>query len=252
MKPLNVPEEAAMTCEEVIDVAAAYALGIMEPDEEAACTRHLEEPGAHRGCAQAISEARVVAARLASAVPAQAPSANVWRAIEARVGASRRAGASRWRILRELSGWFVAAAVLGFYLYGAPVDTRRRAAALESSSSGVRSAMTLLSAPGTRLHLFTGPGAARGSLILNPDQRHAAVLCDRVAPDPTRRLRLWAARGTAAPFALGPLTVDPDGVASAEIGPALFEPTLPERLLISKDPPGSEAPGEILLVAELH
>ena len=68
-------------------------------------------------------------AQLAALLPSRAPSPKVWRAIEARVRVAAPAPgdpASRGRRLWELADWFVVATVIGLYLYGSPVDPRRR------------------------------------------------------------------------------------------------------------------------------
>src|SRR5215831_11119944 len=150
-----------MTCEEFLESSAAFALGILDPTERNACALHLAQPGTHRGCVEAVSDAREVAAKLAGTLPARPPSPQLWRAIEARLGDVPHEPTGRRRVWRELAGWFVAAAVIGFYLYSAPLDSRRRAIALESSPSVVGEAMGLMTAPGTRLVVFV-PRRAEG------------------------------------------------------------------------------------------
>jgi hypothetical protein len=91
--------------------------------------------------------------------------------------------------------------------------------------------------------------AARGALIFDPSQRSAVVLVDRVTPAPAgQSLRLWAVRAPGAPPALLGGMAD---LATTEIGPALFEPTLPGELWLSNDAPGAASPGTVLLTADL-
>jgi hypothetical protein len=243
-----------MTCDEVLERAAAYALNILEPAEHEACARHLRGPGPHRGCVVAVEEARAVAASLSDRLPERAPPPELWRAIEARLGRLPREPGARRRVWRELAGWFVAAAVIGIYFYGAPIDTRRRAVALEGAPGMVRDAMTLMTAQGTRLVGFVPrrADAGRASVILNPAERRAVVLCDRTPPESARLLRVWQSRDGAAPVPLAPLTLSREGVASVQLGPALFEPTLPQSLYISADGPTAMSPTEILLAADLR
>jgi anti-sigma-K factor RskA len=243
-----------MTCEQFLEMAPAYALGIVDADERAACAEHLAASGPHRRCAESVEEARAVALALARAVPARTPSPRIWRAIEARVGDVPRDAAARRRVWRELAGWFVAAAVMGFYLYSAPVDTRRRAIALEGAPSAIRDAMTLMTTSGTRLVVFAPrhADAGRATVIMSSSERRAVVLCDQVPPEAARRLRLWGVRGEAPAVPLAPMALSDDGVATAQLGATLFEPAPPDRLIISADPPAATAPAEVLLTAELR
>jgi len=243
-----------MTCEDFLESSAAYALGILDPVEAKACARHLAQPGPHRGCPQAVNDAQAVAATLAGTLPARPPSPQLWRAIEARLGEAPRDPSARRRVWRELAGWVVAAAVIGFYLYSVPVDGRRRAVALESSPSVVRDAMGLMSEPGTRLVVFvpSRAGVGRATIIINGAERRAVVLCDRAPPASARRLRLWTVRDGASPMALSSFTLSGDGLASAQIGLALFAPRVPDRLLISADDPGAPVPTDVLMAAELR
>jgi anti-sigma-K factor RskA len=243
-----------MTCEEFLELSAAFALGILDPAERTACVGHLADPQPHRGCAIAVQEAQAVAAQLAGGVPARAPSPQLWRAIEARISDLPRDPAARRRVWRELAGWFVAAAVIGFYLYSAPAETRRQAIALEGAPSAIRDAMGLMTSPGTRLVVFAArrAEAGRATVILSPTEHRAVVLCDRVPPQAARRLRLWAVRGEAPPAPLIALTMSDDGVAMAQLGATLFEPTGPDRLVISSDGPEAAAPGDVLLTAQLR
>jgi anti-sigma-K factor RskA len=243
-----------MTCEEFLESSAAYALGVLDPGESAACVRHLGQPGPHRGCPQAVTDAQAVAASLAGTLPARPPPPQLWRAIEARLGEIPRDPGARRRVWRELAGWFVAAAVIGFYLYSVPLDGRRRAVALEGSPSVVKDAMGLMTEPGTRLVVFVPrrPGAGRATVILNAAERRAVVLCDRAPPAAAGRLRLWTARDGRPPIALESFALSEDGLAWAQVGSALFAPRLPDRLLISADDPGAPTPSDLLLIAELR
>ena len=195
-----------------------------------------------------------MAAQLAGTVPGRLPSPQLWRAIEARLGDLPRDPRARRYVWRELAGWFVAAAVIGLYLYGVPLDTRRRAIAVEGPPAMIRAAMTLMSTPGTRLYAFLPgrAGAGRATVLINADARRALVLCDRTPPAAARQLRLWTARAGGAPVGLAPLALSDEGVASVELGEVLFGPSAPDRLLISADGPTAMAPTEILLSAELR
>jgi hypothetical protein len=77
-----------------------------------------------------VAEAQVATAQLAALLPGRAPSPRAWRVIEARVRAGNQGPgdpSSRGRRLWDLADWFVVATVIGLYLYGSPLDMRRRA-----------------------------------------------------------------------------------------------------------------------------
>jgi hypothetical protein len=257
-----------MDCDEFKELAPAFALGALEELERAACAAHLasRNVAVHAGCEDALGEAQAVAGRLASLLPPRQPHSRVWDAIEdgvtrnllgkdplARAARLPRRRRPAWR---ELGGWVVAAAMLGIYLYNAPFDSARNADAALAPPPAMQRAAALLMEGGTRLRPFrasaqTGQPAARGSLILNPSLRSAVVLVDRVVLQPGLGLRLWAVRGSAPPVPLARLDATVDGMATAELGEALFQPALPDELLLSVDPPDAGAPRSVRLVARL-
>jgi hypothetical protein len=117
----------ALTCDEFKELAPAYALIALDEKERDACARHLAPGTVHRGCREVVAEAEMVAARLGNALAPRMPSAHVWAAIAARIrtGADAPAlgdEAARRRGLYHLCGFIVAAALVGLYLYNAPVD----------------------------------------------------------------------------------------------------------------------------------
>ena len=269
-----------MDCAEFKELAPAFALGALEESERAACAAHLGGGGAHDGCAGVLGEAQAVAAQLSALLPARRPRSRVWDAIEASIATRPRpvgAGPAATpgtrpaigpprpparRVWRELGGWFVAAAVTGFYLYNAPVESARKADAASASPPALTRTAELLMDGGSRHHVFHVPAGgaatqagrtARGGLVLNRAQHSAMVLVDRVVLEPGRGLRLWAVRGgaSAAPVPLTRLDTGVDGMATAELGEALFEPSLPDQLLVSIDSPDAAAPRSVVLVTEL-
>ena len=286
-----------MTCEEFLELAAAYTRGILDDGERAACVAHLAE-AEHRGCLDAVADARDISSKLVVTLPVPQPSPDVWRAIESRLGAGAArpggGGASpdggpavagavmvtptaappakaliSPRVWRELAGWFVAAAVVGFHLYNVPVDTQRQAAAGTGArrmpgdplgDSG-RAALALMVAPGTRLATFAAgrEGLGGASVMLNVGEKKAVVVARAGKVSGSEALRLWTVRGQLPPTSLGPLTPsagdsgpDADELASVSVGAALFEPSLADKLLISVDTPEASAPQAVLLSATLH
>jgi len=120
---------ARMTCDEFKEMAPAYALIALDEQERTACAQHLATGSAHRGCHEAVASAELLAARLGAALIPQRPSPEVWRAIAARLTAERGTAAlsddpARRHGLYHLCGWLLAAALVGVYLYNAPLDLR--------------------------------------------------------------------------------------------------------------------------------
>ena len=112
-----------MTCEQFTEMAPAYALAVLDETERTACARHVAQSGPHRGCQDAVAEARQVTARLAAAVPARAPSPGLWRAIEARIADVPTRAVDRRRRPRGIGRWVVPAAIIGLTLAIALVGT---------------------------------------------------------------------------------------------------------------------------------
>jgi anti-sigma-K factor RskA len=125
---------ARMTCDEFKEMAPAYVLVALDEDERSACAQHLATGFPHRGCREAVAAAELVAAQLGAALIPQRPSPQVWRSIAARLhedrGNSPVPEEARRRSLYHLCGWLVAAALVGVYLYNAPLDRRALEAAI--------------------------------------------------------------------------------------------------------------------------
>jgi anti-sigma-K factor RskA len=103
-----------MTCAEFKELAAAYALGALTPEEHAACDEHLAG-AVHEGCLEALAEATETVHALALALPPVKPRAELWSAIEAdtaRAGSTERAGGRARRGSMGAWPWLVAAAML--------------------------------------------------------------------------------------------------------------------------------------------
>ena len=130
----NVNVNARMSCDEFKELAPAYVLVALDEQERSACAHHLATAFPHRGCREAVAAAEMVAAQLGAALIPQRPSPQVWRAIAARVhedrGSSPLPEEARRRSLYHLCGWLVAAALVGVYLYNAPLDRRALEAAI--------------------------------------------------------------------------------------------------------------------------
>ena len=105
-----------MNCRTFKELVPALALDALDEGERSVCAAHLSESGPHDGCVQAESDARALAARLASALPGHrstrasgaaskiarrrswrraAPNLKPTTTVRRRAGAIRPAGASR-------------------------------------------------------------------------------------------------------------------------------------------------------------
>ena len=98
-----------MTCAEFQELAAAYALSALEPEELRAAEEHLAQ-AQHTGCIEAVRRASGATELLARSLVPQRPDERVWRAIEASLDLGRPA--ARGASGREWLGWAVAAAAL--------------------------------------------------------------------------------------------------------------------------------------------
>jgi hypothetical protein len=114
-----------MDCRTFKELVPALALDALDEAERAACAAHLAGPGPHDGCAEAESDARALAARLARALPERPVAPRVWRAIEVRAQAEQAARIADAKDdddneppprRREPAGWGVAVILLGLYL----------------------------------------------------------------------------------------------------------------------------------------
>jgi hypothetical protein len=118
----------------------------------------------------------------------------------------------------------------------------------------VPEALGLMSAAGTRVVAFSArqAGIGRATLLVNPVQRRALVVVDKLPLKSSQRLRLWGARGANDPTPLCPVSIAADGFAAADLGSYLFEPSAPDRLVLATDGPNATSPGDILLTAEMR
>ena len=246
-----------MDCRDFKDLVAALALGALDKSERADCVAHLATRGQHDGCHKAETHARALVARLADVLPDHPVKPGVWHAIEQRVTASGPPPAPtrrrpRWR---ELGGWVVAAALLALYVQKGPLRASSFADAASASPPAFEHAAALMMDQKVRRYVFRPAqgGTARGALLLAPSLRKAMILIDRVAPPrPGHGLHLWAVRGAGAPPALVTcLDAANVGIAIADLGPILFEPTLPSELLLSNDPADAASPHSVLMTANL-
>ena len=270
-----------MTCAEFKELAAALALGALDPDERARARAHLAEPIPHEGCAEALGRAEQAARLLPGALIDRPPPDRVWRWIEARLSA--RAPRRRWA---TVAGWVVAAAacVAAVLLAGRSARlrkeldaargqtattearagssddlARRCAAQLEAArkTSGLaREAVALLEQRGSRVVPFAPQPGFTGTAfaVIAPDRRRVILLSTALLPAAARDYQLWVIPPGpgAAPVPAG-LVVAAEGVALGDFqASALARGAL--ALAVSEEPKGGSptgAPTTVVLVAAL-
>ncbi|HTO99261.1 MAG TPA: anti-sigma factor [Myxococcales bacterium] len=270
-----------MTCAEFKELAGAFALDALEPEERAAAEAHLLELH-HEGCKEALQKARATAGRLASALDEPRVAERVWQRIEAGLAAPAR----RRPAWPASAGWAVAAAlaVAAFLLLRDRNRLRDEAGALKAGaeqaaaaanrsadlagrcaraldaartgSASAREAIALLERPGARVVAFTGVGKAGQSAfaVLAPDGRRALLVSTTLLPAADRDYQLWvvpAAKG-AAPAPAGLVASAANGVAVAEFDSRLLSAGA-AALAVSAEPKGGSPTGkptEVLLLAK--
>jgi anti-sigma-K factor RskA len=263
-----------MTCAELLELAGAYALGALEPDERAAMEAHLAEPGPHQGCPEAVNRALTAAAELARLLPEVRPDPAVWRAIEARSGGPprpARPGPIAWVAaaaaaaallflgvaLREVRRQRDAASRAQAEAVAAATERDRLRAevdALARASALQREALALLTRPGARLvRLDPQPGqTAQAVAVYDPGAGRAVILSSSLPPQEGKAYQLWVIRGTAPPAPAGFLQPGPGGVSAGEVDPAVVAGAPPDALAVSLEPAGgSPSPTQVLMVGRI-
>jgi len=264
-----------MTCGELRELAAACALGALEPEELAEVERHLAAPGPHHGCRDAVDRARAAAAELAYVLPEVKPPPGARSALEVRIGRPRSRRTSRMGAV----GWAAAAAAAvalvlsqvhrldarslrgdvaqarAAALAAAEERDRLRAAlrSLEGAAALQREALALLDRPGTRLVPMAPQRgeAARAVAILDGGGR-AVVTSTTMPSQPGKTYQLWVIRGASAPRPAGFMRATSDGTAAGEVDRALMRGRPPDALAVSLEPAGgSPTPTRILAVGKL-
>lgn len=272
-----------MTCAEYKELAAAYALGALEPDERDAFRRHLGEPR-HEGCAEALAQARLAAEAIAASLDPVQPPPDMWSRIEAGLGEERRATASPERGRSRVVGWLLAAAMLLVILWlgwsrrqvqgSLEQAEKERGAAAEklAQADTVRArcesdlkqaerelverteAVALLGLPSTKL-VQLGPQVPapgpRAVAIVNLDQKRGVLVADGLARKADGDYELWVIKGSEKKAA-GLLRGTDGRPLYARIDPALLAGGA-DALAVTFEPPGggSSPRGPIVILGAL-
>ena len=85
-----------MTCARFVDLASAFALDVLDDDEQQNCARHIMRTMHHIECREALASARAVMDRLAATLPATSPPPGLWTAIQSRLGLASGSSNAEW------------------------------------------------------------------------------------------------------------------------------------------------------------
>lgn len=235
-----------MNCAQFKESSWAYALGILDGDEQRAFEQHLAESIQHDGCPAELERALQTAAALGAAAPAVNPPRSAWGNIESRIGVGTRKRAAPEGLRRNWLPWalgFAAAACIVAAVTGvgyrnaliqanarltklSGVDAERQRCteelnAMRKSSEMQREALALLELPATRVvALGPPPGAktgSRGSVVFNPEEQKTMVLVSALAPALGKDYELWVIREKTAPIPAGTFKPGPDGRAIQQV-----------------------------------
>lgn len=270
-----------MTCQELKELAGAFAAGALDPEERAACEAHLQT-AAHDGCFEALAAAEdAVAAGLAGSLAPVAPDPAVWERIAAGVGGSAQVTpieARRRRPWVAMTGWVVAAAAAAAALVmwqrgagdleeargrvrqeqtrvsaGAALLDRcsKELAQVRASADAEREALAIAELPGSKLVTLAPQGEAqqRATALVHVASGRAVVMSRGLLPQAGKDYELWIIRGDQK-IAAGLLRAGQGGRLAVVVDPRLLAAGV-DAIAITLEPEGGgEQPrGPILLVS---
>lgn len=266
-----------MTCAEFKELAGAYAIGALSPDEKAACDAHLASAEAHDGCWATLRAANEAAALVALSVPPVEPSPALWASIEGKlVGKAqvpRRKASMAWL------PWLAVAALLVLVIFIGRDRTRLEEQLAASTSESRRAtterakcvddlshvkyelemqsnALLLVQQTGTKLVAMAPQGGSTqtATVIFAPDKHQAYVVGRGLAASDDKDFELWLIRGDQK-IAAGLLKgkAFDGGSLLAEIDPKLLGTTPPDAFAVTLEPKGGgEQPrGTLVLVGKI-
>jgi anti-sigma-K factor RskA len=231
-----------MTHAEMNELYELYALGVAEPDEAADIARHFEEECAY--CREHLSAGLALTAALASVAEPMTPPARLRQCVVSSVR-PRQGRARSWNF--AMLGWAAACAALLAFLVASQVAMRQlraQMAVLTEERNQLRSAVEVLSRPGTRAVEFgKTENVAHGRVLVNRNGGFVFVGSEmpRLRSDQTYELWLVPASG-AAPQPAGLFRPDATG-NSVQVSQAAVDARTTKAVAVSVEPRrGSNAP----------
>jgi hypothetical protein len=264
---MTAPGRLEWSCDDVRDVAAAYVLGALERDEEAAVREHLAAcPNPHPeiaelgGVVSALAEAVEIVEpapalrdRIIAAAAAEPRTAAAERApISGNASAPRapvpieRARRRRWLDASPASWALRAAAVLAIAILGGwNLLLQGQVSSLDRFQAAVASVAAVGAQPGSVSAVLAGPAGAaaapRGVAAARADGTILFAMSGLAPTQGSQVYEAWVVAGGAAPVPVGSLSVGGDGtgVLEARTAPVAAGATL----ALTKEPgPGATAP----------
>ena len=255
-----------MSTEHVDELIDLYALGALEPGEQAAVDEHLDECAR---CRMLLDEAKRLVLMLAWTPEQHDPPAGLQRKVMRRIEQLQRLEGSveqkwwqnfdlgRWvRMPQPAFGLAAVALLIALALGGRTIQlqqvlTRAQQAAqqqqqqltqIQAQLDQQRPVADLLSQPGTKLVTLTAqddPNNVQGYLLLKPDARTAFVSTAALAPLPAgQTYQLWLIDDH--PESVGIFSTDPRGVG--QIAVEASKPLSQYKLIgITIEPAGGSA-----------
>ena len=217
-----------MTCNDVEELAAAFALGAMDPDEEAAVRAHLDDcQQEHAELRAALGAGIVMAESLEPVAPSAGLRDRLMATIERTPQAHRpavspsttpaaapvkRRGWLDWlspRVARPVALAALAALVaVGAWNLNLQAQLEQRDAALRAVADAISGGQTAFRVEGE---------AGRGYVVETPGEGAALVVTDLAALPADRIYELWLLNPAGAPVAVGTVTSTEDAVAVVQL-----------------------------------
>lgn len=195
-----------------LESAGAYALDALAPEERARFEAHLSDCAVCRAEVQSLRE---VAALLAHAAPAEAPSAGLRDRVLAEGKRVRPLRAARW------IPWIAAAASLVLAVRGAREARleRGRAESLATQVAARDSLIRDLTGPEVHVVTLASTGREPSARVFwnHLTQRFVVLAFDLPAPRAGRTYQLWALAKDHAPVSMGTFDTDARGQAALVI-----------------------------------
>ena len=230
-----------MTHAEMNELYELYALGVLEPEAAAEIERHLEEQCEH--CKARLGTALAVGAALAGLAEPAVPPARLRQRVLSSISPQKTT--RRWNFaVVALSAACLALLLFSIASRVAMRQMQAQVAALTEERNQLRSAVEILSRPGTRTVGFgTTENVAHGRVLVNPNGGFVFVgsQLPRLGTDQTFELWLVPASG-AAPQPAGLFRPDPSG-NSVHVSPTAVDAATTKAVAVSIEPrAGSSAP----------